>query len=415
MRVIRTSDIPVASPTCVTSLARPAHSWKPPRPPSARSRERASWTNDPRCLPSNKNLCPATPSRAPGSGVSRFRGLATAIPVLDAFSPPRALADSRGPGPRPRAPLPTGDTLLWTSAPLADFCNLKQRAGTPNERSILAREWSFRPATRRHQPMPVALALDTLPHRGPASLDLHAPACARRVPLAWTGQIEGRSVRAKASRALLDDVARALLVAPRAPGSPVRLVMRSGGPRHSSPRPRFPFDASPRRATPSKEPGCLLPRRNPYASGGWLLRARLDRGLVTPPPERHCSETRAPLLPALQRLLLTRKALEPARPTVSRGAEASLERPVAAPVTASTTESARGQMCRELHEPFLLRIDVPRNTKSSETMLFFIHLLPTGLSTACPLVGGVLPVFPGLRGPTGDWGGTIAGQDRTND
>jgi hypothetical protein len=264
------------------------------------------------------------------------------------FTPGRPLRSSRELGPRPRAPLPTGVTLLWTSAPLADFCNLKQRAGTPNERSILAREWSFRSATRRHQPMPVALARDTLPHRGPASLDLHAPACARRVPLAWTGQMEGRSVRGKASRALLDDVARALLVAPRAPGSPVRLVMRSGGPRHSSPRPRFPFDASPRRATPSKEPGCLLPRRNPYASGGWLLRARLDRGLVTPPPERHCSETRAPLLPALQRLLLTRKALEPARPTVSRGAEASLERPVAAPVTALqfyVSCSMRRRMC----------------------------------------------------------------------
>jgi len=133
------------------------------------------------------------------------------------FTPGRPLRSSRRPGPRPRAPLPTGVTLLWTSASPADFCNLKQRAGTPNERSILAREWGFRPATRRHQPMPVALALDTLPHRGPASLELHAPACARRVPLAWTRQIEGRSVRVKASRALLDDVARALLVAPRAP------------------------------------------------------------------------------------------------------------------------------------------------------------------------------------------------------
>jgi hypothetical protein len=197
-------------------------------------------------------------------------------------------------GPPSTRPVATGDTLLWTSASLADFCNLKQRAGTPNERSILAREWSFRPATRRHQPMPVALARDTLPHRGPASLELHAPPCGRRVPLAWTGQLEGRSVRVKASRALLDDVARALLVAPRAPGSPARTVMRPGGPRHSSRRPRLLFDASPRRATPSKEPGCLLPHRNPYATGGWLLRARLDRGLVTPPPERHCSETRAP-------------------------------------------------------------------------------------------------------------------------
>jgi hypothetical protein len=331
------------------------------------------------------------------------------------FTPREPLRTLEGPGPRPRAPLPTGDTLLWTSASLADFCNLKQRAGTPNERSILAREWSFRPATRRHQPMPVALARDTLPHRGPASLDLHAPAYARRVPLAWTGQIEGRSVRAKASRALLDDVARALLVAPRAPGSPVRLVMRSGGPRRSSRRPRFHFDASPRRATPSKEPGCLLPHRNPYASGGWLLRARLDRGLVTPPPERHCSETRAPLLPALQRLLLTRKALEPARPTVPKGAEAPLERPVAAPVTASTTESARGQMCRELHDPLFVRIDVPRNTKSSETMLFFIHLLPTGLSTACPLLGAPLPVFLGLRGHARAAGERIARQDDAND
>jgi hypothetical protein len=291
---IRTSGIPVASPACVTSLARPAHPWEPPRPPSARSRERASWTSSPRYLPSSKNLCPATPSRAPGSGLPRFRGLATATPVLDAFSPSGVLADPRGPGPRPRAPLPTGDTLLWTSASLVDFCNLKQRAGTPNERSILTREWSFRSATRRHQPMPVALARDTLPHRGPASLELHAPACARRVPLAWTGHLEGRGVRVKASRALLDDVARALLVAPRAPGSPARTVMRPGGPRHRSHRPRPLFDASPRRETPSKGPGCLLPRRNPYASGGWLLRARLDRGPVTPPPERHCSGTRAP-------------------------------------------------------------------------------------------------------------------------
>ena len=137
--------------------------------------------------------------------------------------------------------------------------------------------------------MPVALARDTLPHRGPASLDLHVAACAHRVPLSWTGQIEGRGVRGKASRALLDDVARALLVAPRAPGSPVRVVSKPGGPRPSSDQPRPPFDGAPRRATPSKGSGCLLPRWNPYASGGWLLRARLDRGPVTPPPWRHCS------------------------------------------------------------------------------------------------------------------------------
>lgn len=72
------------------------------------------------------------------------------------------------------------------------------------------------------------------------------------------------------------------------------------------------------------------------------------------------------------------------------------EQPVAAPVTASTTESARGQMCRELHGPFLVRITNRRNTKNARTMLFFIHLLPTGLSTACPPPRSVLAAFPGL-------------------
>lgn len=223
----------------------------------------------------------------------------------------------------------------------------------------------------------------------PARLGFH-----RCVPLAWTRQIAGRSARAKASRALFDDVARALLVALRAPGSPVRFASRFGGPRGASPRPRLPSDAAPRRATPSKESGCLLPRRNPYASGGWLLRARLDRGSVTPPPWRHCSGARAPLSPFQRRLLLTRKAPEPARPTEPWEPKPPLVRPVAAPDTASTTESARGLMCRELHGPFLLRIRVTHNKKNTRTMLFFIHFLPTGLSTACPLFPGFSPGFP---------------------
>jgi len=84
---------------------------------------------------------------------------------------PRCQRETRFSGPRCR--LPTSATL-------------KRRASTPYERPILAREWSFRSATRRHQPMPVALPRDTLPHRGAASLDLHPPACARRVPLSWT-------------------------------------------------------------------------------------------------------------------------------------------------------------------------------------------------------------------------------------
>jgi len=100
------------------------------------------------------------PLERPASDFTGSHGLATAVPDLDAFSPAaHPCGYAIGPGPRPRAPLPSGVTLLWASASLADFCNLfLRRAGTPNEPSFLAREWSFHPATRRHQPMPVALA-----------------------------------------------------------------------------------------------------------------------------------------------------------------------------------------------------------------------------------------------------------------
>ena len=68
---------------------------------------------------------------------------------------------------------------------------------------------------------------------------------------------------------------------------------------------------------------------------------------------------------------------------------------VDAPTTASTTESARGQMCRELHEPFLVRISSSRNRKDTQTVAFFLHFLPTGLSTACP---PERPLRAGIRG-----------------
>jgi hypothetical protein len=166
-----------------------------------------------------------------------------------------------------------------------------RRTGTPFELPILAREWGFRPATRRHQPMPVASASPVCCHTGGLRAAIRSRRLSlRRVPLARTRRIAGRGARAKAWFARsCDDVARALLVTPRAPGSPARFAPWSGEPRGSSLRPRPPSDAAPRRATPSKEPGCLPPRRNPYASEGLLPRARLDRGPVTPPPWRHCS------------------------------------------------------------------------------------------------------------------------------
>src|SRR5579859_2336621 len=151
----------------------------------------------------------------------------------------------------------------------------------------------------------------------------------------------------------------------------------------------LPLDAAPRRATPSKRSGCLLPHRNPYASGGLLLRARLDRGPFTPPPQRHCSRTRAPFSPFLRRLALTSEAPEPARPTEPWEPEPPSIRPAAAPDTASTTESARGLMCRELHEAFLVRNGFAINKKNGAKQSFF-------LPRAAHRVVHSLSTYPGL-------------------
>jgi len=185
----------------------------------------------------------------------------------------------------PRRSLPISATVI-------------RRAGTPDERSTLAREWGFRPATRRHQPMPVAsvswcvAAPETCEPRSVRDGSSHAAFHSRGRDGPWAEEPEQRRAR------VLGRFARALLVVPRAPVSPARLVVRSGVPRVSSLRPRSPLDAAPRRATPAKGSRCLLPRRNPYASGGLLLRARLDRSPVTPPPKRYCSGTLAPFFEA---------------------------------------------------------------------------------------------------------------------
>jgi hypothetical protein len=83
----------------------------------------ACWRTDPRCLPSIESLRPATPFRAPGSGL---------VPTprcghRDAGRRrPLARADPLGSG-RARPPftrtVASGFALLWVSASLADFCN----------------------------------------------------------------------------------------------------------------------------------------------------------------------------------------------------------------------------------------------------------------------------------------------------
>jgi len=119
----------------------------------------ASRADDRGCLPSCKGPSPRdalSSARLRTSRATRFGHRVLGSRRL--FTPGGPLRALRGPGSRPHAPLPTGVVLLRVSAPLADFCNLIRRVGTPFEPSTLAREWGFRPATRRHQPMPVASA-----------------------------------------------------------------------------------------------------------------------------------------------------------------------------------------------------------------------------------------------------------------
>jgi len=161
-----------------------------PRPPPADSRERAEQRIDRECLPSRENLCPAASSRTPGSGLSRHRGLATAVPIVDAFESQLGFLWKRlwDPGPRPHVPFASGSCFSEpgrrspTSATSVDA-----RAHPTSCRSSHASE-AFAPLLAGTNRCQLRWPGAVLPRRGPANRALHAPAFARGVPLAWTKQ-----------------------------------------------------------------------------------------------------------------------------------------------------------------------------------------------------------------------------------
>jgi hypothetical protein len=191
----------------------------------------ASRADDPGCLPSCKDPSPRdalSSARLRTSPGSRF---GHRMPGSRRLFTPDCPCEHPGAGLPSTCPVANGS---HASSSLGAACRLLQ-PDTSRGHTLRAVD----PRTRvelspRYSPAPTDASCvglrDALPHRGPASRDLYAPTCVRCVPLAWTRQVTGRSVRAKASRALLDDVARALLVAPRAPGSPARFVAGVGGP-----------------------------------------------------------------------------------------------------------------------------------------------------------------------------------------
>jgi hypothetical protein len=76
-----------------------------------------------------------------------------------------------------------------------------------------------------------------------------------------------------------------------------------------------------------------------------------------------------------------------ARPAERGKPKPPADRRVAAPATASTTESARGLMCRELHALSFSEFAFRATRKCVATMLFNLHFLSTTFSTACPRMG----------------------------
>jgi hypothetical protein len=260
------------------------------------------------------------------------------------------LRDPRGPGPRPRAPLPAGVTLLWASTSLADFCNLIRRAGTPDERSILAHEWGFRPAARRHQPMPVASA--SAVRRRTAGL--RAASCSRRLARAVL-HLRGRGrSRAEASeRRRRGALSKERRTGPPRSASGTRVT---GASRHEVWRPRAFV------APAETHLGCRP------AKGGTVGRIEVPSAAMEPLRERGIAPSRAPgprprHAASEEALLESSRAFRTAFAAPASDEESTLKR---LDPPNQRSGSPRGTAGRSTHHGFYDRIssraDVPRTS-----------------------------------------------------
>lgn len=92
--------------------------------------------------------------------------------------------------------------LLWTWASPDDFCNRTRYAGTPASSRSSRASGVLAPLPTGTNRCRLRWPTDASPHRRPASHDLHAAACARRAPLAWTRQIVGPKCPREGRRAV---------------------------------------------------------------------------------------------------------------------------------------------------------------------------------------------------------------------
>jgi len=189
---------------------------------------------------------------------------------------------------------------------LVDFCNLYDTWAHPaSVRSPHASGAFLAPLLAGTNRCQLRRLGGALPHRQPASHDRRATA--RRTSHSTCVEMtsRGSECSSEGKRALMTIRA----CRPRCPPGArvtVEMICRVWIPSADEFDGRGPASVfAPRRAAPSTEPRRLPPCRNPYATGGSLPRARLDRLPFTPPPWRHCSGTSPPLLPRYRCLPLT--------------------------------------------------------------------------------------------------------------
>jgi hypothetical protein len=300
------------------------------------------------------------------------------------FDPTEALRPGRARPPFTR-PLPAAALLLGLGVARRLLQPMTTRGHTLRAIDPRTRVGLRGPAARRHQPMPVASAR---PMRRRIE-GLRATPCTRR--LAHDAfHLRGRSrARVEAperrQRALWDDVARALLLLrPGHPGHPVPCAAEPGEHRITTRGSR-----SARRRRLAK--GVVAGRIEVPSAASESLRERRVASPCAPGPESRYAASAEALLRASRAFFpsstapaLTRQAPENGSTRRASGAEAPLARCVAAPVAASTTDSAS-------------RADVPRTScsflpttrphwqrKSVVTIAFFAHSSPTHCPQDCP-------------------------------
>jgi len=227
----------------------------------------------------SRTFAPQHPFECPAPDFRRIM----AWPPWTRFSPPRShpltLASPRTLGSRSHVPLPSGACFFEPKAMLADVCNLH----TTHEHTQRA----FRSSHASGALAPLHAGTNRCRLRWPKVRcrikDRWVTSCSWRLARAMF-HLRGQDRRASRDRSSKGKT-RVLQTISRVPfswrlGHPGRRrdVWQSlDGFVTCRPSQRFPSDAAPRRATPLKEPRCLHPKENPYASGRWLLRARPNR------------------------------------------------------------------------------------------------------------------------------------------